>query len=144
MDAPANLQDAGDVLSIGRRYRAALDRLDTLDERWIGMADDAPGKWDAAAAARDALLDTERLLLSTFHRRTETVGDIAVTAAHAFVLLDRSMHDHEGRDPALVLVLRGLADIATTATKAAGLDFSMIGPPCLPAQLRTCLSRCSR
>jgi hypothetical protein len=69
MDAPANLADAGDVLSIGRRYRTALDRLDTLDERWIGLTDDAPGKWDAAAAAQAALHDAERLLLSSFHRR---------------------------------------------------------------------------
>jgi hypothetical protein len=140
MDPAVNPPDAGDVLSLGRRYRAAMDRLDTLDERWTSMADNMPGKWDTAAAAQVALEDAERLLLSTFHRRTETVGDIAVMAAHAFVLLDRS-HDHEGRDPTLVLVLRGLADIATTAAKAAGLDFSMIGPPCLPARLRTCLSR---
>jgi hypothetical protein len=48
------------------------------------------------------------------------------------------MHDHEGRDPTVVLVLRGLADIATTAAKAAGLDFSMIGPPCLVARQSGC------
>jgi hypothetical protein len=144
MDAPANLPDAGDVLSIGRRYRTAMDRLDTLDERWTSMADDAPGKWDTAAAAQAALEDAERLLLSTFQRRTETVGDIAVMAAHAFVVLDRAVHAREEPDPAVELALRGLADIATTAAKAAGLDFSMIGPPCLPARFRTCRSRCSR
>jgi hypothetical protein len=44
MNALVDMMDAGDVLSLGRRYRSALDRLDTLDERWIDMADDASGK----------------------------------------------------------------------------------------------------
>jgi hypothetical protein len=58
-------------------------------------------------------------------------------AAHAFVLLDR---EQEASGGAVALVLRALADIATTATKAAGLDFSMIGPPNLSGRLRACLA----
>jgi len=81
-------------------------------------------------------LEGEQLLLAVFRRRTETVADIAVTAAHAFTVLDR---DPEA--PPVALLLRALADIATTATKAAGLDFSMIGPPELAGRLRGCLGR---
>jgi hypothetical protein len=100
------------------------------------MADDAPGKWDTAAAAQAALEDAERLLLSTFQRRTETVGDIAVMAAHAFVVLDRAMDGGDEADTAIESVLRGLADIAVTAAKAAGGDFSMIGAPDLSGRMR--------
>lgn len=42
---------------------------------------------------------------------------------------------------AVTLARRALAEIATTATKAAGLDFSMIGPQGLPARLRACSGR---
>jgi hypothetical protein len=140
MNALVDAPDAGDVLSLGRRYRSALDRLDTLDERWISMENDAPGKWDAAAAARAVLQESERLELAVFRRRPETVSDVAVVAAHAFILLDREIGELE--TPNLPLVLRALANIATTATKSAGLDFSMIGPPDLPTRLRLCLAVC--
>ena len=66
MNALVDTPDDGDVLSIGRRYRSARDRLDTLDARWIGMADDAPGKWETAEAAQAVLQDSERLLLAVF------------------------------------------------------------------------------
>ena len=125
------------MLSLGRCYRSALDRLDTLDERWISMADDALGKRDMAAAAHAVQQDSERLFLAIFHRRTETVADVAVMGARAFVLLDR---EQEAPGRAVALVLRALADIATTATKATGLDFSMIGPLDLSARLRACLA----
>jgi hypothetical protein len=136
MNALVDIPDTGDVLSLGRRYRSALDRLNTLDERWISMADDAPGKWDAAAAAHAVLQDSERLLLAVFHRRAETIADVAVVAAHAFTVLDGEMRSLEEPSLPLALVLRALADIATTATKSAGLDFSMIGPPDLAGRLR--------
>src|SRR4051794_17588169 len=138
MNALVDAPDAGDVLSLGRHYRSTIDRLDTLDERWISMADDAPGKWDAAAAALAVLQESERLSLAIFRRRPETVADVAVAAAHAFALLDREAGELEA--PSLPLVLRALANIATTTTKLAGLDFSMIGPRDLPTWLRACLA----
>lgn len=39
------------------------------------------------------LEDSERLLLTVFHRRTETVADIAVMASHAFMVLDREVQE---------------------------------------------------
>jgi hypothetical protein len=140
MNALVDMMDAGDVLSLGRRYRSPLDRLDTLDERWIDMADDASGKWDAAAAAHAVLQDSERLLLVVFHRRTEMVADVAVMAAHTFAVLDREMRTQEASGCSSVLLLWALANIATTATTSAALDFSMIGPPDLPARLRACVA----
>jgi hypothetical protein len=93
MNASVNLPDAGDVLSLGRNYRSTLDRLYSLDEKWIGMPDDArcwlcnvdSSKFDVVAAAHAALLDSENLFLAVFRRRTETVADIAVLAIHAFM-----------------------------------------------------------
>jgi hypothetical protein len=141
MNAPVDLPDDGDVLSIGRRYRSTLGRLYNLDTRWVGMVDGAPGKWEAAEAARAMYQESERLLLAVFRRRSDTIGDIAVMAAHAFAVLDRSMCSQEMPDRASVLVLRGLADIAATASKAAGVDFSMIGPPGIHTRVRECLGR---
>jgi hypothetical protein len=107
-----------------------MDRLDNLDNQWTGMADDAPTE------AQAVLLDSQRLLLAVFRRRRETVADVAVMAAHAFAALDREVRGRKHQTAALTLVLRALADLATKATKAAGLDFPMIGPPDLPVRLR--------
>ena len=52
---------------------------------------DAPGKSETAEAAQAVLQDRERLPLTVFHRRPEKVGDIAVTASHAFTVLDREV-----------------------------------------------------
>ena len=136
MNALVDAPDDGDVLSIGRRYRSARDRLDTLDARWIGMADDAPGKWETAEAAQAVLQDSERLLLAVFHRRTETVGDIAVLASHAFTVLHREVLEQEAPSAAATSALRALADISATAAKLAGLGFDMIGPPGLGVRVR--------
>jgi hypothetical protein len=83
--------DEGAVLSLGRRYRSSLDRLRSLDERWLAMEDDArcwlgnvdASKFDVAAAAHGALMDSENLFLAVFRRRTETVADISIKAIHA-------------------------------------------------------------
>jgi hypothetical protein len=144
MNAPVDLEDDGDTVSIGRRYRSTLDRLRSLDDKWAGMADDArcwlggveASKFDVVAAAHDALIESEHLFLAVFRRRTETVTDIAVLATHAFTLLDRGEDDG-----ALSLVRRALADIASTGAKMAGLDFSMLGPPGIHTRVRECLAR---
>jgi hypothetical protein len=120
-----------------------LDRLYSLDEKWLGMTDDArcwlgaveASKFDAAAAAHEALVDSERLFLAAFRRRAETVADIAVNAAHDFMLLDRNADDE-----ALNLARRALADIATTGAEVAGMDFSAIWAPRMHGRLRDALS----
>ena len=40
MTIPATIDDGG-VLFLGRKYRSTLDRLYSLDEKWMGMTDDA-------------------------------------------------------------------------------------------------------
>jgi hypothetical protein len=57
-------------------------------------------------------------------------------AVHTFAVLDREVRGQEAHGRPATLVLRALADIVTTTTKAAGLDFSMIGR-------RTCRRGCA-
>ena len=82
---------------------------------------DAPGKSETAEAAQAVLQDRERLPLTVFHRRPEKVGDIAVTASHAFTVLDREVLAQEVPSPAVTLALRALADISTSTAKLAGV-----------------------
>jgi hypothetical protein len=131
------------VLSLGHRYRSTSDRLYSLDEKWIGMADDArcwlgsvdASKFDVAAAAHAALEDSERLFVAVLRRRTETVADVAVLAIHAFMLLDRGPDDQ-----ALGLARRALADIALTTSGLAGMDFSAVGAPGVLGRVRAALA----
>jgi hypothetical protein len=67
---------------------------------------DAPGKWDTATTATAVLLESERLLVAVFRRRTETVADVAVKAAHAFTLLDREARGQDAPGRVLEMVLR--------------------------------------
>jgi hypothetical protein len=142
MTTSMTVDDDGDVLSLGRRYRSKLDRLHSLDEKWQAMTDDArcllanvdASKFDVAAAAHDALMDSERLFLAVFRRRTETVADIFIKSIHAFMLLDRG--DDDARD----LARRALADIALTAAKVAGMDFASAGSPGMAGRMRDTLT----
>jgi hypothetical protein len=54
--------DDGTVLALGRRFRAALDRFDNLDRRWVEMADECPGKLDAFEEAMQVQHDALRML----------------------------------------------------------------------------------
>jgi hypothetical protein len=101
---------------------------------WLGN-DDA-SKFDVASAAHAVLMDSENLFLAVFRRRTETVADISIKAIHAFMLLDRGLDEE-----ALDLARRALADIAITAAKVAGMDFSAVGAPGVTGRLRSILSR---
>ena len=98
-DAP----DDGDVLSLSRRYRSTFDRMRrsmTSGAVWRTMAllprpgERTISKFDIAAAAHALLMESGRLFIAVFRRRTETVADIAVVAGHAFVLLDREVTDN--------------------------------------------------
>ena len=133
--------DDGSVLAIGRRFRATLDRFNSLEERWVLMADDAPGKLEAATVAYNIRAESERLFLAVLRRRSESLAGVAVMAAHGLVALDRSGLDSDGSARLIALARRALADIATTTAKAAAVDLSGIGPPTLRGRLRACLGR---
>jgi hypothetical protein len=134
--------DDGDVLSLGRRYRSKLDRLHSLDEKWLAMADDArcllanvdASKFEVVAAAHATLVDGENLFLAVFRRRTETVADIFIKSMHAFMLLDRG--DFNAPD----MARRALADIALTAAKIAGIDCASAGSPGMAGRMKDTLT----
>jgi hypothetical protein len=76
-------------------------------------------------------------------RRLAPVGDCVPAAdgddggcrcPTAFTMIDREARGQDA--PVLERVQPALADITTTVTKAAGLNFYMIGPPNLPARSR--------
>jgi hypothetical protein len=145
MTTSMTIDDDGSVLSLGRKYRSTLDRLHSLDEKWTRMDDDArcwlgnvdASKFDIAAAAHTALVDSENLL-AVFRRRTETVADIfikSIKSIHTFMPLDRGL-DEDARD----LARRAPADIAHTPAKVAGMDFSAAGSPGMVGRMRDTLT----
>ena len=140
--------DDGTILALGRRFRSAVDRFDTLDERFVAADDDAPDKLALAVAGMDAEHERERLFRAVFRRQPANMADVAVLAAHSLHVV----RDLENAEPhhaistgtladRLDLLATALAAIVAYAAPAGGADLCSIGWPDLPRIVRCILAR---
>jgi hypothetical protein len=130
------LDDDGTVTYLGHRFRRACERFDSIDKRWVDMPDDSPQKFEIGELAFAARDEMRRLLFVPFTRRTETVADAAVMAAHAFLVISKGI---EPVTEAVELVQLALANIVLTLAHAASLEYNQFGEPDMVPRIRRVL-----
>lgn len=139
---------AGAMVAITRRFRAAEDLANHLDEVWIRTPRGTSAKDEAYEAFAEAESALDEPHDSVFYHRPETLADAAVLAGHALEnAVDishcdmASMVRHGQMAEVIEQIQNALAGILDVVSKASGLPVSEIGWRDLPSRQAAILAR---
>jgi hypothetical protein len=136
--------DDADLVSLGRRFRAAWERAEAHDILFVKFQDSDPRKLPSATKAEAAEQEAWRADTMIMRRRPETMADVMVCVAHAFMRADALCQGQQLDDPKhiaayddVVAIRRALAGLVEFARQ--GDEVTAIGKPALLRRVRAVL-----